>query len=198
MPADIRDLDRRAVRASAELVATITPSDLDRPSPCAEWTLGQLVAHMTAQHRGFAAAAVGDGASLAAWEVNPSPEDLVADHHAAVERVLAAFAGDGVLDRRFALPEFEVTSTFAAPTAIGFHFIDYVVHGWDVARALGVSFTPDRDVADAALVMAQELPSGPERLKPGAAFAPRVAVDENASVIDRVVGLLGRSPTWPE
>jgi len=50
------------------------------------------------------------------------------------EAVLAAFAADGVLKRRFALPEISTAFDFPAAQAISFHFIDYVVHGWDVAR----------------------------------------------------------------
>lgn len=197
MTADIRELNRRAVLTSAALVATITPADLDRPTPCTAWNLGELVAHMTAQHRGFAAAAGGGGASLDEWAVDPSPADPVADHQTAVDEVIAAFAADGVLDRRFSLAEFSPTATYPAATAIGFHFIDYVVHGWDVARALGVAFDPEPDIAANALAMALEIPNGPEREKPGAAFAPGVDLDPDASAIDRVVSLLGRSPTWP-
>jgi uncharacterized protein (TIGR03086 family) len=198
MASDIRELNRRAVLTSAALVATITPADLDRPTPCADWNLGELVAHMSAQHRGFAAAADGGGDSLEEWAVDSSPADLVADHQAAVDQVIAAFAADGVLDRRFSLAEFSATATYPAATAIGFHFIDYVVHGWDVARALGVAFDPEPDIAAAALLMALEIPNGPERQKPGAAFAPGVDRDDDAPVIDRVVSLLGRSPTWPD
>src|ERR1700685_3712749 len=57
---------------------------------------------------------------------------------AAAGGVLAAFAADGVLDRAFTLPEISPERRFPAPQAIGFHFIDYVVHGWDVARSLGL------------------------------------------------------------
>ena len=56
---DVRELDRRAVRASVDMVAKVTIEDLGRPTPCAGWTLADLLAHMTAQHRGFAAAAEG-------------------------------------------------------------------------------------------------------------------------------------------
>lgn len=49
---------------------------------------------MTAQHRGFAAAAAGMGAELASWAVRPAGAD--ADEHdaAAADEVLAAFAAD--------------------------------------------------------------------------------------------------------
>ena len=47
--------------------------------------------------------------------------------------VLDAFSADGVLDATFALPEFGPDATVPGAMAIGFHFVDYVVHGWDAA-----------------------------------------------------------------
>jgi hypothetical protein len=54
---DLRQADATAVRASVAVVAQVSTGDLGRLTPCAEWDLGTLIAHMTAQHRGFAAAA---------------------------------------------------------------------------------------------------------------------------------------------
>ena len=56
---DLIELDATAVRASVDLVAQLTPADLTRPTPCTGWTLHGLLAHMTTQHYGFAAAAAG-------------------------------------------------------------------------------------------------------------------------------------------
>jgi gas vesicle protein len=44
-------------------VTQLTPADLTRPTPCAGWTLHGLLAHMTTQHYGFAAAAAGQEGS---------------------------------------------------------------------------------------------------------------------------------------
>jgi len=56
------DLDARVVRATVGLVSQAGPADLARPTPCAGWTLGDLIGHMTAQHYGWTAAAAGHGA----------------------------------------------------------------------------------------------------------------------------------------
>jgi hypothetical protein len=56
--------------------------------------------------------------------------------------------------------------------AIGFHLVDYVVHGWDVARTLGIAYELPPDVLAAALPIAEAVPAGDARLAPGAAFAP--------------------------
>lgn len=194
---DIRELNARAVRTSVAVVSEVTAAHVDRATPCADWTLGQLLAHMTAQHRGFAAAAAGDGAELAHWEARPLGDDPASAYAAAATRVLAAFA-DEQLAADFQLPELTTSRTFPAARAIGFHFIDYVVHSWDVARALGRPVTFDADVLGTALAMARDIPDGPNRLVPGAAFAPAVPAPPEAGPLDQVLALLGRPPVWPD
>ncbi|MCX4393151.1 MULTISPECIES: hypothetical protein [unclassified Streptomyces] len=44
----------------------------------------------------------------------------------------------------------ELDRRFAAPRAIGFHLVDYVVHGWDVAASLGIRAAYDQDLVRAA------------------------------------------------
>ena len=195
---DIRDLDRRAVQLSVEVVGQVGPDDLSRPTPCWAWTLGDLLAHMTAQHHGFAAAAEGRGEDLAAWAVRPSGPDAVARYRAAAEEVMAAFARLSTLDERFALPEVSTEFTFSARRAIGFHFIDYVVHAWDVARALGRPYGLPDDFAPTALTIAAAVPDGENRLRPNASFAPGRPSPDDQEPLDRILALLGRSPTWPD
>jgi uncharacterized protein (TIGR03086 family) len=194
---DMVALDRRAVRASVDVVALVTAADLRRPTPCADWTLADLLAHMTAQHHGFAAAAAGRGTDPQAWRTRPLGADPAATYAAAADEVLAAFAADGVLDARFALPEISTDVTFSGRRAIGFHLVDYVTHAWDVARALDVRLDLPDDVVHGALPVAEAVPDGPGRLVPGAAFAPRLPEPAGAGPMDRLLALLGRSPTWP-
>ncbi len=194
MNLDIVALDALAVRASVELVARARPADMARPTPCADWTLHGLISHMAAQHYGFAAASAGDG-DPARWRPRRMGSDPVADYRASAETVLAAFAADGDLDRPFPLPEFTAGPSFPARQAISFHFIDYVVHSWDVARTLGldVNFAPE--LLRAALRVAEAVPDGESRLAPGSAFASAVAW-QGGSPLDRIVAILGRSPDW--
>jgi hypothetical protein len=56
---------------------------------------------------------------------------------------------------------------------------------------------PDDDVLEAALQVAERVPTGEARLAPGAAFAP-VLESQGASTLDRILLLLGRSPGWPD
>jgi uncharacterized protein (TIGR03086 family) len=191
---DIVALDAMAVRASVELVARAQPGDMARPTPCADWTLHGLITHMAAQHYGFAAASAGDG-DLARWRPRRLGSDPVADYRASAEAVLAAFRAEGALDRRFSLPEIAAGLAFPARQAVSFHFIDYVVHSWDVAKALAVEAHFAPDVLDAALRVAQAVPDGESRLAPGSAFAPALAWPGD-SPLDQIVAVLGRSPGW--
>jgi uncharacterized protein (TIGR03086 family) len=183
----IRDLDARAVALSTGLVRASTVADLPRPTPCAGWDLADLLAHMTAQHRGFAAAARGDGGDPAAWAVTAST-DPVAAHEAAATDVVAAFAGVSDAEVPFTLPEFTTATTFPAGQAIGFHFLDYVVHAWDVAATLGVPFTADADLLDAALPLALAVPAS------SPAFAPELPAADGSGTLARILSRLGRTP----
>ncbi|MEV5977707.1 TIGR03086 family metal-binding protein [Streptomyces sp. NPDC052114] len=186
-------LDRVAVQESLRVLAAARDAaDWERPTPCAGWTLRRLVAHMTAQHHGFAAAARGVGADRTYWieqDLGGDPRERYAE---SVRHVLAAFAEDGAAERSFTLPE--LGGAFPGRVAVGFHLVDHVVHGWDVARSLGVPLDLPGEVVDAALAVARRVPAGPEHRGPGAAFAPPVPVPEGASPLDETLALLGRTP----
>ncbi|MEU2281547.1 TIGR03086 family metal-binding protein [Streptomyces sp. NPDC013178] len=197
-PADldrIRRLDAQAVRDSVSLVRQVTSDDLLRPTPCSAWTLTDLLAHMTAQHRGFAAAALGYGQDLAHWEVRPLPEGVAGEYGEAAEQVIAAFASVATCERPFVLPELS-GGRFPAARAIGFHFLDYVVHSWDVARSLGVAYEPDAELQAAALAIARAVPDGGFRLTRDSPFRPALPADDGASTWEQILRLLGRSPGW--
>lgn len=194
---DVVALNRAAVEASVELVRRATDGDWSRPTPCEGWDLSDLVAHMTVQHHGFAAASEGAGTELEPWQPVKS-DDPVAAYEQAAERVIAAYAAPGVLDREFWLPEISTEIRFPAATAIGFHYLDYVVHSWDVARTLGVPVPLGDEVIEPVLAIAERIPDDESRERPGAAFghAVRDTSDTGNSSLDRIMALLGRNPDW--
>ncbi|WP_079036714.1 MULTISPECIES: TIGR03086 family metal-binding protein [Streptomyces] len=186
-------LDRVAVQESLRvLTAARDAADWERPTPCAGWTLRRLVAHMTAQHHGFAAAARGVGADRTYWIAHDLGGDPLERYAESVRHVLAAFAEDGAVERSFTLPE--IGGAFPGRVAVGFHLVDHVAHGWDVATSLGVPLDLPEDVVDAALAVARRVPTGPEHRGPGAAFAPPVPPPQDASPLDETLALLGRTP----
>jgi uncharacterized protein (TIGR03086 family) len=155
---DFRPAHRIAVQVSVDVVSAVTADDLRRPTPCAGWDLGDLLAHMTVQHRGFAAAARGHGADLAVWDcasvVDAVSLDPSGSYAAAATDVLEAFAADDALTESFALPEFGPGATCPGAMAIGFHFVDYVVHAWDVSRTIDAPLDLPDDVIAAVLPFA--------------------------------------------
>jgi uncharacterized protein (TIGR03086 family) len=196
MHTNIVALDARAVRASIAVVERVQHADLGRSTPCAGWEVTDLLTHMTAQHRGFAAAAIGNGADLAAWQDRPLGPDPVAEYRKAAEEVLAAFAEDGVSDREFAIPEVRQDAGFPGELAIAMHTVDYLVHAWDVARAIGIEFTADTDAVRATWPLVAMIPDGPDRLEPGAAFGPGLPIPPHAGEFDTMLAALGRDPNW--
>jgi uncharacterized protein (TIGR03086 family) len=191
------DRSRRTLEQTIVITSGITPDQLGLPTPCAGWDLRQLLGHMIGQHNGFAAAARGETSDLSVWADQPPGDDPAGDYAAATTAVIKAFSADGVLGRKMWLPEIREGGLFRAELAIGFfHFIDYVVHGWDVAAAIGVEPGFDPDLVHAALEQAARVPGGDARLGPGAAFRPGVTVPQDAPELDRVVAMLGRSPDW--
>lgn len=193
---DIVELDRRAVQASLAVVRQAGPDDLTRPTPCSEWSLRELLEHMTAQHHGFAAASRGQGADPGSW-AQPAHDDPVAAYEAGCAAALAAFAEPGAVSAPFTIPEISPDIQFPGAQAISFHLVDYVVHGWDVARSLGAEFVVDDEVAGAALAVARRVPDGPSRLALGAQFRPRIEVPAGTGILDQALAALGRPPGWP-
>ncbi|WP_236735453.1 TIGR03086 family metal-binding protein [Mycolicibacterium peregrinum] len=196
---DLRPLHRVAVLRSVEAVDAVRASDLDRPTPCAEWTLADLLAHMTVQHHGFAAAARGNGADEAVWKVETVADAVRADpvgtYAAAAHDVLDAFAADSVTESTFALPEFGPDATFPGALAIGFHFVDYAVHGWDVAAVLGAAYELPDDVVAALLPLVMAIPDGDLRDSAASPF-DRAVNGSAATDFEKVLAHLGRRPDW--
>jgi uncharacterized protein (TIGR03086 family) len=155
---------------------------------------------MTVQHRGFAAAARGEGVDPTRWDAATVTDAVVADptgaYSAAATDVLDAFADDGVLDASVALPEFGPGAAFPGSQAIGFHFVDYVVHGWDVARTIDKPFTLPAGVISSVVPLVFAVPDGDFRNAPGSPFALAIQSHDAVSDLDRILLHLGRSPAW--
>jgi uncharacterized protein (TIGR03086 family) len=188
----LRDLHARATRQVVELVDEVRPQDLPRPTPCAGWTLADLLAHMTGQDLGFTAATRED-AGAAAYAPVSGAEDPAAAHRAAALALVDAFA-DADDGRDVWLAEFGRRVPLAS--AVGFHLLDTLVHGWDVAAALGRQVAYDSELVAAGLQLAGTVPTGPGREAPGAAFAPALAAGGAEDAWQQTLLLLGRDPHW--
>jgi uncharacterized protein (TIGR03086 family) len=193
---DIRELDRRAIAYAGEIIAEAGARPPTLPTPCPDWTLHGLLRHLVSQNEGFAAAARGGGADLSEWRNGRLGTDPRAAFAASAKLVGEAFAEDGVLERMFELPEVAGGAAFPGAVAIGFHFVDTVVHAWDVAATVGASWEPADELVGPALRIAERVPQTPDSRGPGLAFEPGVVVAAGTPDRERLLALLGRSPAW--
>jgi uncharacterized protein (TIGR03086 family) len=188
---DFRGLHARSLGPVTALVERVTRADAGRATPCPPWDLYALLGHMIGQNHGFADAVGGPAdAPLTAFVPVP-PGDRPAEAWAAsAGRLTAAFAGADPA-RPVRLPEISPADRFPTWMAIGFQLLDTVVHGWDVATALGLPYRPDRELAGATLRLAGSVPDGPAREGPRAAFAPALPAAGD-DPWPRALALLGR------
>ena len=197
---NIVELHRRTVAGIGPVLARVDPADLARPTPCTGWDLRALLEHMTGQDHGFAAAVraarTGGEVDVAAFAPRPLGPSPAATLTAGLDEVVAAFAegADGLV----LLPEFG--ARLPVPVIVQMHLIDTLVHGWDVAAALGVQADYverlDAEVVAAALAMSEQVPDDESREAPGAPFAHALPAPAGADPWTRVLTLLGRDPAW--
>lgn len=186
-----------AARRTVELAEQATPEQLSAPTPCAGWNLRQLLDHLTTENLGFAAAARGRGYDPEPWAGDPDRADPVADYAAATKTLLEAFAEPGVLERSFALPLLTREREFPGAQAVLMQLVDSVVHAWDLARTLDLPLEFDDEILRPVLDLSEQIPDDASRTAPGSPFGPAVPFDDAAPALDKIVALLGRSPSWP-
>lgn len=169
------------------VVQHVTDEDLDRPTPCAGWTVADLLAHEVGQHRGFAAAVHDGDAPESAYVPVPFSPETWRD---SVEAILSAFAG--------ADPDSPVTERELAEvplplrTVVDAQLLDVLAHTWDLAKGLGHDFTPPDAFAADFLRMAQEIKD--RAYGEGRAFRERL--NPEGSDWEQGLRLLGRDPGW--
>lgn len=189
---DFRPHNRRALDLVQPVVDQVTPQSLGLPTPCPPWTVEQLLKHMVSQHLRWESAARGRDADadcpLDQADLGSDPAQAFRASAAAATEAFAA----GADDQPFVLPELGRTVPLGA--AISFHFLDFMLHGWDVAVSIGVPFAPDDDLTELALRAAQVIPDAARQ--PGAAFAPVLDVGQTAAPYDQLLGVTGRDPAW--
>ncbi|MBM7517819.1 TIGR03086 family metal-binding protein [Nocardioides nitrophenolicus] len=173
------DLLQRALDYTSEALGTITCADVDRPTPCAGWSLADLLAHMEDALDAFAEAADGAvGLSSAA----PTPlETRVRALQVKACGLLTAWLH---ADR----PTVDVGGHPLPVDAIArIAALEIAVHGWDVREATGHARPLPERLAAALLPSALQIAlAGDDR------FAPPLPVDVEAPAGVHVLALLGR------
>lgn len=178
---------------AAELVAAVAPGQWELPTPCTEWTVRQLVNHLVGGNRLFTRVLRGEQLPPPEQLGRRAAEDQLGDDPAKAFRtsaddLLAAFEAPEVLQQTFTVP----AGTLPGPAVVHLRTVEILVHGWDLARAVGRTPPFPDHLAEAELQVSRELLGRlPEGRQP---FAPSRPVADDAPALDRLAALLGRTP----
>ena len=159
------------------------------PTPDTEWDVRALVNHVIVEDlwapplmQGMTIAEVGDR-----FDGDQLGEDPEAAWAAAASASVAAVSEEGAMDRTVHvsfgdIPAREYVSQLTC---------DHLIHGWDLARAIGADETLDPELVDFAYDFLSPQVDG---WRSAGVFGPRVDVPADASRQDQLLGLTGRRP----
>jgi uncharacterized protein (TIGR03086 family) len=182
------DLLSGIVTKTGDLVAGVSPDQLDASTPCPEYDVRALVDHLVGWIQSFAASANGT-----TFEGDPSAvragDDPAAEFRAAADRLVAGWREHG-FDRKVA-----IMGGDGQPAEMVFNMtvMEYLTHGWDLAVATGqpVPYTE----AEAADVLRRAEGTLPAQYRGGEMpFGDIVQVPDDAPTVDRLAGFMGRDP----
>jgi uncharacterized protein (TIGR03086 family) len=187
-----------AARRLADLVAGVPDGLLDAPTPCPDYRLGDLLDHVGTLTLAFTAAAQKDRGEASAQGPRGDAAKLGSDWRQRIPRDLAALA-EAWSDPAAWTGLTRIAGLDMPGEVAGLFALDeLVVHGWDVARASGQPYDCDPASLEAVHeLVAQFSGPGTEQQRRGL-FGPEVAVPDDAPFLDRVIGMTGRDPGWPE
>ena len=152
---DTLDMYRRATDGAIAVMRKVAPEQLALPTPCAEWSVQDLMDHMTASTAYLRAAVAGQ-------PTRPSSVTDVSDFAEGATAVLAGLADPAAHERVCMSPlGFEWTVSQAVMGTI----MDTLIHTWDLATATAQSVA--LDPALVAMCIDVFLPEMPERGREG-------------------------------
>lgn len=169
-----------------KVVAGITPDQLERPTPCATFTVSSVLEHMIGGAGAFAPAFRGEAGSPTGDA--PADDGTVTDRwRFAMADLLDAVHSPGAQERTIASPFGEVPGAmFARYVAF-----DGLIHGWDLATATGQSYAPPVDLVVEVGSFARDLLK-PE-MRDGDTFAEATSAPPEADELERLVAFSGRT-----
>jgi uncharacterized protein (TIGR03086 family) len=159
-------------------------TDWAAPAPVDGWTARDVVDHLVGWFGGFLSAG---GVRLPA---GPSAaDDPVAAWHHHTDAVQALVAERG--EESFTHPH--IGPGRLASTVDRFYTSDVFMHSWDLARATGQEPRMDQDFAGQLLTGMQPIEA---MLRDSGQYGPAVPVPDDAPVVERLMGFVGRDPAW--
>ncbi len=178
----------------ATLLDLVGPDRATAPTPCDEYDVAALTGHIVGWLENFAAGFASADGQCPLADVS----GVVASADEAPGRVRDAST---TLDQAIAGGAAERPLVIAGQggmpgeMALSMMLGEYVLHGWDLARATGLSWAPADEAVTTALDFLQGMIT-PEYRGPQGMFGEEVTVPDDAPVLDRLVGFSGRDPQW--
>ncbi|MER7519271.1 TIGR03086 family metal-binding protein [Streptomyces sp. NPDC126499] len=180
-------------RIVARLAAEVPDARLDDRTPCPAYTVRHLLGHIAGLAVAFRDAARKDLGATTDTAPDSGTPTLSAAWRDELPRVLdelgeawrepAAWTG---MTRAGGV---DLPGDVAGAVAVD----ELVVHGWDLARATGLPYTPDETALRATYAFLLAAENDESR---GDIFGPVVPVPDGAPLLDRTIGLSGRDPGW--
>jgi uncharacterized protein (TIGR03086 family) len=173
----------RSFAAVGEVISRIRPEQWPAPTPCADWTVRQLVGHLVGMNCVFTA--------MLADQPPPHRDRGVPDdeleqaYRESAALLQVAFSQPGVLDRSYRSPLGSATGA----ERLQIRLYDLLAHGWDIAHATGQPAQLPDDAAEQALAFARVQLT--DDVRPGR-FAPAEIISTQAPALDRLAAFLGR------
>jgi uncharacterized protein (TIGR03086 family) len=186
----VPDLEPAARRVAA-LLDGLPDTALDAPTPCAGTSVAALLDHLVGLTEAFRAAAAkepdsGPPPPPSAEHLDPAWRSLLPQR---LDALVAAWREPAAAEGTTSAGGVAMPAADMAVVALD----ELVLHGWDLARALGRPYEVDPD--DAAAVLAFTSAFGSPEGTPGL-FGPAVPVPDDAPPFERALGLSGRDPRW--
>jgi uncharacterized protein (TIGR03086 family) len=185
---DLRPMLTRGFEVADALVATLGPDDLDRPTPCTEFSVADLLDHLVMVVNRIRVLAEGRPFT-----------DAAPTGATALDELRGAWA-EGLSAYRDAVGGFDLARPVTAPfgtaplaVAVGMYVSEVTVHAWDLAAAIGRTDLLDPTLAEPLVAVAHErIPRERDQIP----FGPVVEVADDAPAYDRLLGWYGRDPRW--
>lgn len=149
-----------------------------------------MLNHMVGQNLFFAKAARGEPADGpgASGSTDLFGDDPGATCRQATAAAREAFSHQEALDRTISVPAGEMTGAQFWSVI----YTEALIHGWDLAWSTGQDATFDAGIAAAAYEALSPVADGQRQL---GFYGPEVPVPADAPIQDRLLGLVGRSPS---
>jgi len=177
---------RATLTWASALVDQVPDEQLTSSTPCTDWDVAALLNHMIGGNLMYAMAAEGAAPDWDVVRENHVASGAANAYARSADRAAAAW--DAVdLSSKLTLPYGVMPATFS----IGTHQMDHLLHGWDLAVALGLDRRAPSHLVAFARATVEALPA--EMARGPRVFAAEVAADPTTSELDQLAAWCGRS-----